>query len=175
VRLTAIRDLLRDGPNCRVRVATSRTRNGLVRATVTTDEPCESGNRLMPDLGTPIRGQNLGEIGYNVADANLLIAAPLAGEAVQRTLADRRNGIAQSTAKNARREIVRVVIQKEQAASTHRRIRMAECSRLYGDDRNLLPDTCSSFLRERGPSVDEIIRELEVRSRHCIQSDLIGA
>jgi hypothetical protein len=61
-----MRNLLRDSPNCRVRVATSRTRNGLVRAAVTTDEPCESGNRLMPDLRTPIRGQNVGETSYNV-------------------------------------------------------------------------------------------------------------
>jgi hypothetical protein len=175
VGLTAIGNLLRDGPNCRVRVATSRTRDGLVRAIVTTDEPCESDNRLMPDLRTLIRGQNVGEISYNVADENFLITAPLARQTVQGTLADRRNRIVQSTAEDVRREIVGVAIQKGQAESTYRRIRMAECSRLYGGDGYLLPDTRSSSFRERGPSMNEIIRELEVRSCHFIQSDLIGA
>jgi len=115
VRPTAIRNLLRDSPNSRIGVATSRTPNGLVRAIVTTDESCESGNRLMPHLRIVIADENVGEISYNVADANILMTAPLAGEAMQGTLADRPNGVAQSTTEDVRRKIAGVVIQQEQA------------------------------------------------------------
>jgi hypothetical protein len=144
----------------------SRTRNSLVRAIVTTDKPCESGNRLMSDLRIVIRDQNVGKISYNAADANILMTASFACETMECALADRRNGIAQSTAEDIRRKIAGVVIQKEQAEPAHRRIRIAKCSRLYCGGRNLLPYTRLSFLRQRRPSVNKIMREFKVRSPH---------
>jgi hypothetical protein len=56
--------------------------NGITSAAVTTDKPCEGGNCLVTNLSVGIGAQNLDEVGYNVGDANIVMAAPLTGEAM---------------------------------------------------------------------------------------------
>jgi hypothetical protein len=170
VRLTALDDGLGHDTNCRVRVVMCRTRDGFAGATVTTDKPCERGHRPMPDLYVVIGGQNLDEIRHNIGSTNILMTASLASETVQRALADGRDGIAQRTAKRVRRHVACIMIQKEQAERTHRRIRVAERSHLQGSDRNLLAEPRSTFLRKRSPSMGEIVRDFEVKSHLRIQS-----
>jgi hypothetical protein len=82
VRLTAIRNGSRHITNCRVRIVMGRPCNGFASKTVTTDKPCEGGNCFVTNLGIGIRAQNLDEVGYNIAHANIFVAAPLTGEAV---------------------------------------------------------------------------------------------
>jgi hypothetical protein len=101
VRLTAIRNGLRDFTNCWVGIVMGRTCNGLAGATITTDKAREGGNRFVTHLGIGIRGHNLDEVSYDIGDANILVTAPLASEPVKRTLADGRDGVAQGTAKDA--------------------------------------------------------------------------
>ncbi len=116
----AIRNGLRDITNCWVGIVMGRTRNGLSGASITLNKPCEGGNRLVTHLGIAIRGHNLNEVSHDIGDANILVTAPLASETMEGTLADGRDGVAQSTAKNVRRHIAGVMIQKEQAETTHR-------------------------------------------------------
>jgi len=120
VRLTAIRNGLRDFTNRWVGIERGCTRNGLAGATITTDKAREGGNRLMTHLGIGIRSHNLDEVSYDIGDANILVTAPLASEPVERTLADGRDAVAPGTAKDVRRQIAGVMIEKEQAKTTHR-------------------------------------------------------
>jgi hypothetical protein len=82
VRLTAVRNGSRDITNCRVRIVMGRPCNGIASAAVTTDKPCKGGNCLVTNLSIGIGAQNLDEVGYNVGDANIVMAAPLTGEAM---------------------------------------------------------------------------------------------
>jgi len=97
-----------------------RTRNDLAGASITINKPCEGRNRLVTHLGIGIRGHNLNEISYDIDYANVLVTAPLASETMEGTLADGRDRVAQSTAKDVRRHIAGVMIQKEQAEPAHR-------------------------------------------------------
>jgi hypothetical protein len=106
--------------NCWVGIVMGRTRNGLAGAAIATDKPGEGGNRLVTHLGIGIRGYNLDEVSYDIGDANILVTAPLASEPMEGTLADGRDGVAQSTSKDVRRRIAGVMIQQEQAKTTHR-------------------------------------------------------
>jgi hypothetical protein len=58
------------------------------------------------------------------------------------------------------------MIQKAQTEASHRQIRMAECRDLHGGNGDLIAKTRSALLREREPSVDEIMRDFEITSRH---------
>jgi hypothetical protein len=120
VRLTAIHNGLRDITNCWVGIVMGRTRNGLAGATITTDKPCEGGNRLVTHLGIGIGGHNLNEVSHDIGDANILVTAPFASETMESTLADGWDRVAQSAAKDARRHIAGVMVQKKQAETTHR-------------------------------------------------------
>jgi len=79
-----------------------RTCNGIAGATVTVDKPREGRDRLVPDLGVRIRRQNLNDISHNLGNADILVTAPLTGEPMKSTLADRGDRIAQSTTKDVR-------------------------------------------------------------------------
>jgi len=120
VRLTAIRNGLRDMTNCWVGIMIGRTPKGLSGASITINKPCEGRDRLVTYLGIGIGGHNLNEVSDDIGDANILVTAPLASETMEGTLADGRDGVAQSTTKNVRRYIAGVMIQKEQAETTHR-------------------------------------------------------
>jgi hypothetical protein len=119
VRLTAIRNGLRDITNCWVGIVLGRMGNDLAGATVTTDKPCEGGNRLVTHLGIGIGGHNLNEVSHDIGYANILVTAPFASATMESTLADGRDRVAESTAKDVRRHITGVMIQKEQAETTH--------------------------------------------------------
>jgi hypothetical protein len=54
-----------------------RTRKGFANTTVTIDKPCEGGNCFVTNLSVGIRAQNLDEVGYNIADANIFVTASL--------------------------------------------------------------------------------------------------
>jgi len=97
-----------------------RTRNGLAGASITINKPCEGRNRLVTHLGIGIRGHNLNEISYDIGDANILVTAPLASKTMEGILADGRDRVAEGTAKDLRRHIAGVMIQKEQAETAHR-------------------------------------------------------
>jgi hypothetical protein len=140
--------------------------NGITSAAVTTHKQCEGGNCLVTNLSVGIGAQNLDEVGYDVGDANIVMAAPLAGEAMDSSPADRRDGITQGTAKGVRRRVAGVMIQKAQTAASHRQIRMAECRDLQGGHGDLIAETRSAFLREREPSVDKIMSDFKVTSCH---------
>jgi hypothetical protein len=126
VRPTVFRNGLRDIMNCWVGIVVGCMRNGWVGATITADKPCEGGNRLVTHLGVGITGHNLNEVSYDIGDANILVTAPLASEPMEGPLADGHDGVAQSRAKDARRHIAGVMIQKEQAETAHRWTRMTE-------------------------------------------------
>src|SRR6266446_4660110 len=149
MRLTAIRNGARDITNCSVGIMMSGPCNRFAGATVATDKPSEGGDRLVTHLGIGIGGQNINEVSYNIGDANVFVTAPLAGETMESTLADGRDGIAQSTAKCFRGRIAGVMIQEGKAEASHRKIRMAERGDLHRGDRNLLAEMRSAFLRER--------------------------
>jgi hypothetical protein len=138
MRLTAIRNGLRDKADRRVAIAVCRLCNGRAGAAVATHESCQGGDRLVADLCVGIRGHNLNEVSYNVTDANILVTAPLTAETMESALADGRDRIAQSHAKSVRGRVARVMIQKGWAEAPHRRIRMPERRGLYGGDGNLL-------------------------------------
>jgi hypothetical protein len=140
--------------------------NGITSAAVTIDKPCEGGNCLVTNLSVGIGAQNLDEVGYDVGDANIVMAAPLTGEAMYSTSADGRDRIAQSTAKGVRGRVAGVTIQKAQTAASHRQIRMAECRDLQGGHGDLIAETPSAFLREREPSVDKIMSDFKVSPCH---------
>jgi hypothetical protein len=82
VRLTAIRSGSREITNCGVRIVMGRPCDGFASTTVTTDKSCEGGNCFVTNLSVGIRAQNLDEVGYNVADANIFVVPPLTGEAM---------------------------------------------------------------------------------------------
>ena len=82
VRLTAIRNGSRDITNCGVRIVMCRRSNGIASTAIATDKSCEGGNCFVANLSAGIRVQNLDEVGYNIGDANIFLAAPLTGEAV---------------------------------------------------------------------------------------------
>jgi hypothetical protein len=120
VRPTAIRNALRNITNCWIWIVIGGTRNGLSRTSITINKTCEGRYRLVTHLGIGIRGHNLNEVSYDIGDANIIVTAPLASETMEGTLADGRDGVAQSTAKDVRRHIAGVMIQKEKAETTHR-------------------------------------------------------
>lgn len=124
MRLTVIRNGSRDITNCGVRIVMCRPCNGIASTAVTTDKPCEGGNCLVTNLSAGIRGQNLDKVGYNIGDANILVAAPLTGEAVQSTLAGRRERIAQSTAKGV--AWTRRWRNGREGTDTHRQVRISD-------------------------------------------------
>jgi hypothetical protein len=66
------------------------------------------------------------------------------------------------------------MIQKAQTQASHRQIRMAECRDLHRGHGDLIAETRSAFFRERELSVDEIMRDFEVTSRH-LRSILLTA
>jgi hypothetical protein len=111
---------LRNITNCWVGIVMGRMRNGLGGSSITINKACEGSNRLVTHLGIGIRGHNLNEVGYDIGDANILVTAPFASETMEGTLADGRDRVAQSTAKDFRRHIAGVMIQKEQAETAHR-------------------------------------------------------
>jgi hypothetical protein len=82
VRLTAIRNGSRDITNCRVRIVVGHPCHGSASTVVTTDKPCEGGNCFVTNLSVGIRAQNLDEVGHNIGDANIFVAASLTGKAV---------------------------------------------------------------------------------------------
>ncbi len=131
-------------------------------ATVAIHESRESGDRLVTDLGVGITSQNLNEVSYNIGDADIPMTAPLTGETMESTLADRRDGIPQSPAKGVCGHVAGVMVKKGQAEAPHRWIRMTECGGLHRGERNLLAETRSAFLPEREPSMDKIICNFEV-------------
>jgi hypothetical protein len=159
---------------CRVGIVMGRICNGFARPTITTDKPGESGNRLVTNLSIWIGGQNLNEVGYNIGDAHIPETAPLTGETMQSTLADGRNGVTQSSAKDVRGRIAGVMIKKEQTEPPHRQIRVGERGELHRGEWDLLAQAPSAFFREREPSVDEIICDFEVGPRHRAQSGLMA-
>jgi hypothetical protein len=161
VRLTGIDNGLRDGSNCGVGVVTSSSRNGFAGASITTEEPRERSNRLVPDLCIAIRGQNLGEISYYLGHEDIFVTARFARETVKSTLADRRHGIVQGTTKSIRRNVACVMIKQEQAEPAHAHIRVAQCGQLNSRDRNLLAEPRLPFLRKRRPFMDKITRDFE--------------
>jgi hypothetical protein len=88
--------------NRSVGIMMGRACNSFTSATVTADESCKGCYRLMPYLSIRISCQNLNEVSYNVGNADILVTASLTGETMKSTLADRRNGVAQSTTKDIR-------------------------------------------------------------------------
>jgi len=100
MRLTTIRNGLRDITNCQVGIVMSRPCNRFAGATVTTDKPSEGGYRLVTHLGVGIAGQNLNEFSHNIGDANIAMTASLAGETMESALADGRDG-----SRKARRKV----------------------------------------------------------------------
>src|SRR6516162_5675562 len=73
VRLPAVHNGLRDGPDRRVRIVTGRAFCGFARASIAAEKASESGNCLVPDLCIAIRTQNCDEIGYDVSYANIFV------------------------------------------------------------------------------------------------------
>jgi hypothetical protein len=119
MRLTAIRNGLRDKADRRVAIAVCRPCNGFAGAAVATHESREGGDRLVTDLGIAIRIQNLNKVSYNIADANILVTAPLTAETMESALANGRDGVAQSHAKSVRGRVAGVMIQKGYAEAAH--------------------------------------------------------
>ena len=58
------------------------------------------------------------------------------------------------------------MIEKKEAEAPHRDIRMAERGDLHRADRNLVAETRPALLRQRHPSTDEVIGELDLGPRH---------
>jgi hypothetical protein len=135
VRLPAVHNGLRDGPDRSVGIVTGRAFYGFACASVAAEKASESGNRLVPDLGIAIRTQNRDEIGDDVSYANIIVTAPITGQTVKSTLAHCRHGILQSAPKGARRHITCVMVEKEQANPAQRRIKWlsaATCTEATG-------------------------------------------
>jgi hypothetical protein len=113
VGLAAVDDALRDRSNCRVGIVTSGMGDSLACAPVAANETRERGNSLVADFCVAIMGQHSHQIGYDVGNANVFVTASLTGEAVQCTLANRRDWISQGTTKRVGRHIACVVVEQE--------------------------------------------------------------
>src|SRR5262245_59914041 len=100
MRLTTIGNDLRGSTNGSVGIVKRRTCKGSASTTVTVDKPCQGHERLVPDLGVRIRCQDLTDISHNLGNADILMTAPLTGEPMKSTLADRGDRIAQRTTKD---------------------------------------------------------------------------
>lgn len=62
------------------------------------------------------------------------------------------------------------MVQQEETEASHLRIGMAKRRHLYGGNGNLLAQQRAALLRKRGPSVDEIGRDFDVRPSHRVRS-----
>jgi len=65
------------------------------------------------DFYITIMGQHSHQIGYDVGNANVFMTASLTGEAVQGTLANKRDWISQGTTKRVGRHIACVVVEQK--------------------------------------------------------------